>query len=84
MPDEQYKKFMEEISNLHKRMTEHYQKEDAFKDEVREKLNPIYDLFIQTKGFNNVLKWILVSLAKTGVAVGVIYSFLKWLKTGHI
>lgn len=78
--DDQYKEFMEEVGKIHQQMVNHYIKEEQFKEEIRNKLDPMYELFINAQGFQNISRWVLMGLVKLALGVGVIYGFIKWLR----
>jgi hypothetical protein len=80
MPDEQYNKFMVEIQKIHQRMTDHYASEDEFKEEMRKKLYPMYEVFVNTQGFWSVSTSVFKALILIGAGIGVILAFLKWLR----
>lgn len=80
MPEDQYAKFMAEVARIHQRMTDHYQKEEEFKTEIRSKLNPMYEVFTQTKGWGNVTLLILKGIVILAAAIGALYAVVKWLK----
>lgn len=80
MPDEQYQQFMLEVTKIHQRMTDHYGQEEKFKDEIRAKLNPMYELFTDVKSFNNVTRALVKAVILFGAGVGVLYGLLRWIK----
>jgi len=49
-------------------------------DSIEAKLNPMYDIFVRAKGFNDIGVWILKGLILLSAAIGVVYGLLKWLK----
>lgn len=48
---------------------------------MEEKLDPMYEIFFSVKGFNGVAVWILKALILLGAALGVVYGFIKYLKS---
>ncbi len=58
--------------------------DNLWKDDITdklEKLKPIQELFTSAVGFDKISVWILKALVAVGAGVGVIYAFLKWLKS---
>lgn len=49
-------------------------------ENMEEKFNPILDLFLNTKGFQNVSLIIIKAFVTVGVALGMLYGFVRWLK----
>lgn len=81
IPEEDYQKFMVEVGKIHQRISDHYMEEEKFKDEIRKKLNPMFDVFSSVKNFNGVTVWILKSLILFGAGLGVMYGAIKWFKS---
>lgn len=52
-------------------------------DSIDAKVNPMYDLFTNTRGFGNMSIWILKGLIMLGGATAVVYGLIRWLKSGH-
>lgn len=49
-------------------------------DSIEGKVDPMYELFTNAKGFDNISKWLMVNLVKLAAAVAVVYGLIKWLK----
>lgn len=48
--------------------------------DISAKVDPMYTIFTNATGFNKISAWIMKGLAMVGVAVAVVYGFLKWLR----
>ena len=48
--------------------------------EIDKKLGPITEIFDSTKGFNNISRWILKSLAMIGAAIVGFYALIELIK----
>jgi len=58
------------------------QREAKAKIETLEtKLEPVHKVFDSVTGFNSISVWILKGLIMLGAGIGVIYGFIKFLKT---
>ena len=47
---------------------------------INKKLDPMYMIFVNAKGFGNVAVWMLKAMVLVGAGLGVLYAFIKWLK----
>ena len=61
-------------------MTDHYEKEESFKEEMRKKLDPMYELFTETKGWGNITLIILKGVILIAAAIAALYGVLRWIK----
>lgn len=80
MPSDTEARILEEIAKLHQRMTDSNLKDEEFREEVREKLDPMYSIFTNAKGFGDISVWILKALVLLGAGIGVVIASIKWLK----
>lgn len=71
----------QEIKRIHQRMTDHYKLEDEFKDEIRAKLDPMYEVFTKSRGFADITIALMKSFLLIGAFVGLMYGFIKWIKS---
>lgn len=70
----------DEIAQLHKAIRELKESNDAQFISLNAKVDPMYQLFSNATGFNNVSIIILKGLLLLGAGVGVVIAFIKWLK----
>jgi hypothetical protein len=47
---------------------------------VRDKVDPLYEIFVDMNGFNKVLVASLKYLGLLGVGFGVVYGFIRWIR----
>lgn len=50
-------------------------------DPITKKLDPMYVVFSQAKGFNAVAVWLLKTIVVIGAGITVILALLKWLRS---
>ena len=50
-------------------------------DDIEDKLEPMYEIFVSAKGFNDIGKTILKALILIGAGTAVIYGFIRYLKS---
>lgn len=80
MPDEQYEQFMIEVAKIHQRMTDHYGEDEKFKDEIRTKLNPMFEFFTNAKGWGSITLTLMKMFLIFAAVVGAVAAFITWLK----
>ena len=91
MPEDQYQDFMEEIAKLHKRISEQYQLEDKraeeekkHRDEIKgilkDKLDPMYKVFVEGQNWYNVSVTLMKVFLVVTAVVGSIAALVRWLK----
>jgi ferritin-like metal-binding protein YciE len=49
--------------------------------EYKQQMEPIKEIFESVSGFNSIAVWILKGLLLFGAGIGMIYGFIKFLKT---
>lgn len=47
---------------------------------LNEKLDPMYEIFVISKGWSRVTKAIFKTIVLVGAGIAVIYGFLRWIK----
>lgn len=57
----------------------HDQQTEALK-EISDKVDPMYTLFTNATGFNNISVWIMKGLAVIGTAITTLYILVDFLK----
>lgn len=72
MSEEQIKQILRRLDRQDDALT-------AISEQLKD-LEPVKDAFNSVMGFDKVGMWILKALAALGVGIGIIYTFINWLK----
>lgn len=81
MSGDQIQTILDRLDQQDKKQKERDREVDKKFEAIYEKLDPVVDLYSNVKGFRTISLSILKAILVVGAAVGVIYGFIKWLKT---
>lgn len=80
MSDQQIKEILKRLDQQDADTKAIYLRQSERLDEISAKVDPMYNLFTNATGFNNISVWIMKMMAAVGVAIGVLYAAIKWLR----
>jgi len=91
MSEQQIKKILEALAQQNKAteqqnkaILEIRQEQRVAKETIEElthKLEPMHEMFSSVSGFNRISVWMLKALLLFGAAIGMVYGFIKFLKS---